>query len=55
MDTKQYGMSQWAKKHVSRHRDAAAAVSAAVTVVTAAAVVATLDSNLTEFGGDCTL
>ena len=52
---KQYGMSQWAKKHVSRHRDAAAAVSAAVTVVTAAAVVASLDSNMTDLRGDWSL
>ena len=51
MDTKQYGMSQWPKKHVSRHSHAAAAVSDAVTVVTAADVVASLDSNMTDFSG----
>ena len=52
---KQYGISQWAKTHVSRHSHAATAVPAAVTVATAAAVVASLDSNLTDFGGDCAL
>ena len=55
MDTKQYGMSQCAKKHVSRHSHAAAAVSDAVTVVIAAEVVASLDSNMTDFSGVCPL
>ena len=52
---KQYGISQWAKTHVSRHRHAATAVSAAVTVATAAAAVASLDSNVTDLSGDCAL
>ena len=49
MDTKQYGMSQWPKEHDSRHSHADAAVTDAVAVVTAANVVASLDSNMTEF------
>ena len=45
-------MSQWAKKHVSRHRDAAAAVSAATAD---AVVVASLDTNMTDLRGDWSL